>query len=82
MVAPGATPACDGPNAMSADSTTPPSDTSRPRPIAANSVLRKARVTCWDVATGTTIRALTSSRPTVRMATVTVTAAITETSRW
>ena len=52
-----------------------------PRPIAATSVVRNARVSCWEVATGTTISALTSSRPTVRIATVTVTAAITETSR-
>ena len=40
----------------------------RPRPavpiaIAANSVARKPRVSCWAVATGTTISALTSSRP-------------------
>jgi hypothetical protein len=38
-------------------------------------------VSCWVVATGTTIRALTSSRPTTLMATVTVTAAPTATSR-
>ena len=34
-------------------------------------------MSCWAVATGTTINALTSSRPTVRMASVTVTAAST-----
>ncbi len=36
----------------------------------------KPRVICWAVATGTTIRALTSSSPTARMATVTVTAVV------
>ena len=52
-----------------------------PRPIAATSVVRNAQVACQEVATGTTISALTSSRPTVRIPPVTVTAAITETSR-
>ena len=52
-----------------------------PSAIAATRVVRKPRVSCWAVATGTTISALTSSSPTVRIATVTVTAAITETSR-
>ncbi len=42
---------------------------------------RKLRVSCWAAATGTTIRALTSSSPTTRIATVTVTAAVTATSR-
>ena len=60
---------------------TPPSDTTMPIAIAATSVVRNDRVSCCDVATGTTMSALTSSRPTVRIATVTVTAAITETSR-
>ena len=35
-------------------------------------------MSCWAVATGTTMSALTSSRPTVRIATVTVTAASTD----
>ena len=48
--------------------------------MADSSVARNARVTCWLVATGTTISAETSSSPTVRIATVTVTAASTETS--
>ena len=38
---------------------------------------RKLRVSCWAAATGTTIRAETSSSPTVRIATVMVTAAST-----
>ena len=51
-----------------------------PRTMAAPSVPRNERVSCCEVATGTTIRAETSSRPTVRMATVTLTAASTATS--
>ena len=47
---------------------------------AATIVARKDRVSCCEVATGTTIRADTSSRPTVRIATVTDTAASTATS--
>ena len=42
----------------------------------------KPRVTCWAAATGITISALTSSSPTTRMATVTVTAAVTASSRF
>ena len=45
-------------------------------------VPRKPRVTSCAVATGTTISALTSSRPTARMATVTVTAVVTASSRF
>ena len=52
-----------------------------PTAIASNSVERKVRANCWAVATGTTMSALTRSSPTVRIATVTVTAARTETSR-
>src|SRR5699024_2701604 len=48
-----------------------------PRTIASENVDRKLVVSCCDVATGTTINALTSSSPTVRMATATVTAAST-----
>src|SRR6266540_3849654 len=48
-----------------------------PSPHAATNVPRNDRVSCCAVATGTTISALTSSSPTVRIATVTVTAAIT-----
>ena len=58
----------------------PPTEASVPSPIASSSVARKPRLTCCAVATGTTISALTSSSPTVRIATVTVTAAITATS--
>ena len=49
-------------------------------PIAARWVVRKLRVTCCAAATGTTISAETSSSPTVRMASVIVTAASTEIS--
>ena len=48
--------------------------------MAPSIVVRKLRANCCDVATGMTISALTSSRPTVRMATLTVTAASTDTS--
>ena len=50
-----------------------------PSAIAAKRVVRNDRVTCWAVATGTTISAETSSRPTVRIATATLTAASTAT---
>ena len=50
-----------------------------PSTIAATSVVRNDRVTCCAVATGTTISAETSSSPTVRIATVTLTAASTAT---
>jgi hypothetical protein len=49
--------------------------------MAPKRVVRKDLASCCDVATGTTISADTSSRPTVRIATVTVTAASTATSR-
>ena len=52
-----------------------------PSTIAAASVVRNDRVSCCEVATGTTISAETSSSPTVRIATVTLTAASTATSR-
>ena len=42
-------------------------------------MVRKPRANCCDVATGMIISALTSSSPTVRIATLTVTAASTET---
>ena len=51
-----------------------------PRAIAANNVVRNDRVTCCAVATGTTISAETRSSPTVRIATVTLTAASTATT--
>ena len=51
------------------------------RPSPRSSVVRNDRVSCWAVATGTTISAETSSSPTVRIATVTLTAASTATSR-
>src|ERR1700730_1214384 len=53
-----------------------------PNAIARCMVDRNPRVTSWAAATGTTIMALTSSRPTARMATVTVTAVITASSRF
>lgn len=43
--------------------------------------MAKLRAICCEAATGITISALTSSSPTTRMATVTVTAAVTATSR-
>ena len=42
--------------------------------------MRNERVSCCEVATGTTISAETSSSPTVRIATETLTAASTATS--
>ena len=51
--------------------------TATPIATATAKVAAKLRVSCWAAATGTTIRALTSSSPTTRMATVTVTAAVT-----
>lgn len=53
----------------------------RPSAIAAVIVLRKPRVTCCAVATGTTISALISSTPTARIAMVTVIAVVTAISR-
>ena len=72
-----------GPGAVSAWKlvTTPASEATTPIPIASANVVRKLRVSCCAVATGTTISALTSSSPTVRMDTVTVTAASTAISR-
>ena len=78
MVGPGATSAW---KERYADSSSPPSEAATPSPIAATSVVRNERVSCWEVATGTTISAETSSSPTVRIATVTLTAASTATSR-
>ncbi len=51
-----------------------------PITIAPAIVVRKPRAICWEVATGTTIRALISSSPTVRIEIATVTAASTEIS--
>ena len=75
---PGATRACAEANA---ETTRPPTEASVPSAMAATSVVRKERVSCCEVATGTTISAETSSSPTVRIATVTLTAASTATSR-
>ncbi len=75
MVAPGATFALY-------DVTMPARHATTPITQAVTNVLRNDRVICCAVATGTTISALTSSSPTVRIATVTVTAAITAISRF
>ncbi len=48
--------------------------------MAPSMVVLNPRENCWAVATGMIISALTSSRPTVRIATLTVTAASTEIS--
>ena len=77
MVGPGWTLA---PAGASAATRRPPTDAATPSPIAEVSVVRNDRVSCWAVATGTTISAETSSSPTLRMATVTLTAARTATS--
>ena len=61
--------------------TRPPTAAIAPMTIAASRVVRKDRASCCEVATGTTMRAETSSSPTVRIATVTLTAASTATSR-
>lgn len=53
-----------------------------PVTTARTKVARKDFDSCWAAATGTTMSALTSSRPTTRMATVTVTAAVTAISRF
>ena len=71
IVAPGGT-------STYAEVPTPISAATIPTTIAPAIVDRKPRANCCDVATGTTISALTSSRPTVRIATATVTAASTE----
>jgi hypothetical protein len=57
----------------------PPTEAAAPIAIAARRVALNDRVSCCAVATGTTIRAETSSNPTVRIATVTVSAASTAT---
>ena len=77
IVGPGATVAW---NERYADSTSPPREAAAPSTMAASSVVRNERVSCCDVATGTTISAETSSSPTVRIATETLTAASTATS--
>ena len=61
---------------------TPAPAAKSPSAMAAVIVLRKPRVTCWAVATGTTISALISSTPTARMAMVTVIAVVTASSRF
>ena len=77
MVEPGATRV---PAGASADRARPPTDATMPSTMAAPRVPRKERLSCCEVATGTTISAETSSSPTVRIATVTLTAASTATS--
>ena len=76
MVEPGAT---GVPAGASADRARPPTDATMPSTMAAPRVPRTAQL-LREVATGTTISAETSSRPTVRIATVTLTAASTATS--
>ena len=78
IVGPGATRASYDANAAI---TSPPTDASVPSAMAAASVVRNERVSCCAVATGTTMSAETSSSPTVRIATVTLTAASTAMSR-
>lgn len=56
--------------------------TAVPITTASTKVTLKDLVICCAAATGTTISALTSSRPTTRIATVTVTAAVTAISRF
>ena len=73
IVAPGGT-------STNAEVPTPISAATFPTTIAPTIVDRKPRENCCAVATGMTISALTSSRPTVRIATLTVTAASTEIS--
>ncbi len=60
----------------------PASVTATPVTTESTNVTLNDRVICCAAATGTTIRALTSSSPTTRMATVTVTAAVTAISRF
>ncbi len=62
--------------------TVPPTATLTPIATATANVAAKLRVSCWAAATGTTMSALTSSRPTTRIATDTVTAAVTAVSRF
>src|SRR5690606_11965538 len=74
MVAPGAV-------SNAPDTQMPVPAATTPMAIARCCVARKLRVSSCAVATGTTISALTSSRPTARIATVTVTAVATAVSR-
>lgn len=60
----------------------PPMVTLTPSATEIAKVAAKLRVSCWAAATGTTISAETRSRPTTRIATVTVTAAVTAVSRF
>ncbi len=60
----------------------PPMVTATPMATAIAKVAAKLRLSCCAAATGTTMSALTSSSPTTRMATVTVTAAVTAVSRF
>ncbi len=62
-----------GGTSTNAEIVTPATEASRPATIAPAIVARKPRANCCAVATGTTSRALTRSRPTVRIATLTVT---------
>ena len=66
IVGPGATRAWKD---RSAESSRPPTEARVPMAMAPSSVVRNDRVSCWAVATGTTISAETSSSPTVRIAT-------------
>ena len=79
IVGPGATATENDSQALSSR---PPTDATHPTAIAPNSVTRKERASCCEVATGTTISAETSSSPTVRIATVMLTAASTAMSRF
>src|SRR5690606_23978642 len=60
---------------------TPAPATTSPMPIARYWVARNPPASSCAVATGTTISALTSNRPTARIATVTVTAVVTASTR-
>lgn len=60
----------------------PPMVTLTPIATAIAKVAAKLRLSCCAAATGTTIRADTRSSPTTRIATVTVTAAVTAVSRF
>ena len=73
----GAALACGSQVGSSAESATPLTAAAAPITMPVSMVVRNPLVNCWAVATGMTISALTSKRPTVRMATVTVIAAIT-----
>src|SRR5690606_30905160 len=62
------------------EASSPPTAATVPNSIASSIVVRNPRVSCWLVATGITMSALTSSSPTTRMAITTVSAAVTATS--